>query len=225
MSNSSSLNPSPRATSNSPRRVQSKIPGSSEFSVTRTPASNSARNGCSSIVRTAPVRTLLVGHTSSAIPRSRKQASSERSSTERIPCPIRSAPIRTISQTFSAVEVSPACGVKRSPPSLATATARANSFAAQDVSSPPIPKDTIPSPRRPAAHSATRSAGPPPNCRTTSTFHRTSTGARSAAPRKAAHTSSRLCCFHSTTPAEKITSACRTPCLCSEANSDSAAIP
>lgn len=214
----------PCAASNSPASVHPNIPGSSEFNVTITPASNNARNGCSANERTAPVRTLLVGQTSSAIPRSRNSRNNDGSETARIPCPIRSAPIRTISQTFSAFEVSPACGVNFNPPSFAIATARANSPAARDVSSPPIPNETMPSPPCRTAHFATRSAGSPPNCRTTSTFHRTVNGACPLASRSAPQTSSRLCRFHSTTPAEKITSAYRTPCPASESNSAEAAI-
>src|ERR1022692_3700100 len=147
----------------SPESVVAKMAGSSVLSVIGTPASNSRRTGCASSDSTAPVATLLVIHTSSGIPRSRKCRSNAASSTARMPCPMRSAPISSAVHTDSGPTVSPACAVSRSPAVLANRYTSPNHAAGARSSSPPIPNATTPSLTRSPASSAPRIAPPDPN--------------------------------------------------------------
>ena len=83
--------------------VVPNIGGSSEFTVTVTPASRKATIGCSSSVATARVAMFDDGHTSSGMP-ARRQVREQRGVLRRadVPCPIRSAPSsRSASQTVS----------------------------------------------------------------------------------------------------------------------------
>src|ERR1035438_8353475 len=70
-------------------------------------------------------------HTSSGIPRSRKCRRNAGSSTARMPCPMRSAPISSAAHTDAGPTVSPACAVSRSPAAFANRYTSPNQAAAR----------------------------------------------------------------------------------------------
>lgn len=140
------VNPSwPASASYSSSRQVLNIFGSSVLTVTGTPASNMARIGCAATLGTTPVRTLEMGHISSGIRRSARNATRAGSSMARVPCPMRSTrSTLTAPHTLSGPAASPACAVVLNPRCLASSKTGSYGSGGNCCSEPPMPIPTTP---------------------------------------------------------------------------------
>lgn len=113
------------------------ISGSSVPMVTRTPASNSWRMGCSSIRATRPSMTFEVGQTFSRTPARARNSMAAGEEAAAIPCcTSSSSSSSTACQTSSAVPHSPTCAFSRSPADLARRYSGTNAAIGRASSSP-----------------------------------------------------------------------------------------
>src|SRR6266702_3556459 len=145
--------------------VVPNIGGSSLFSVTNRPSASSRGSGCAARLATWRVQTLDVGHTSSGTWLSRSRATSEGSSRQLMPCPIRSARSpSSASQIVAGPDISPACGTLCSPAAMAEANTERNASAkaGRDCSIPASPNPVSASGGQDSACSRVAYAAGPP---------------------------------------------------------------